>query len=283
MTPLRPGVSRLSPDEYAALDAVNFSTLKFMSFSPLHYRFACDHPRLATAPMKLGTAAHMAILEPARFAREYAVYESAEGETPRRGTKAWEAFAAANADREILKPADFDAVLRMRDAVRRNAKALRYLRQGDAEQTLVWQDQETGVWLKSRLDWISQSVPCVICDLKTARDVRPWAFQSAYARMNYHAQAAMYGDGLEAIMGRATYHKCITVENSEPHDVVVYDVIGEPLEQGREAYRGWLKQLVECREKDEWPGLSPGAELSLRLPAWAVPDESDLDDLGLEP
>lgn len=278
--PLRTGVFRHSYPEYAALDAVNFSTLKYLSWSPLHYRFACDHPRPSTAPMRLGTATHMAILEPARFDRKYVVYEPEVGDSSRRGTKAWEAFADAHKGQVILKQPEYDAATRMRDAVRSSPEAMRYLRKGDAEVTLVWQDKETGLWLKGRVDWISQSVADVIADLKTAGDVRPWAFQSAYARMQYHAQAAMYGDGLEAITGRPSYHKCVAIESVEPHDVVVYDVIGEPLEQGREAYRGWLTQLVECRQKDEWPGLSPGAELSLRLPAWAVPDESDLGDLG---
>lgn len=269
--------------DYASIDAVNFSTLKFMQKSPLHYRFACDNPRPATGPMRLGTAAHTAVLEPVRFLSDYAVFEPEEGKKPRRGTAAWEAFAAANDGKELLKQPEFDAAMRMRDAVRSNVEAMRYLKRGDAEVTLVWQDKETGVWLKGRVDFLSLSVPDVIADLKTARDVSPWAFQSAYAKLQYHMQAAMYADGLEAITGRAAYHKCIAVESADPHDVVVYDVIGEPLELGRETYRDLLNKLVECRKNDEWPGTSAGAEVSLRLPAWAVPDESDdLADLGLE-
>lgn len=268
--------------DYASIDAVNFSTLKFMAKSPLHYRHALESPKAATTPMRLGTAAHTAVLEPARFITDYAVFEPEEGKAPRRGTKAWEAFAAANDGKELLKQPEFDAAMRMRDAVRGNVEAMRYLKRGDAEVTLVWQDKETGVWLKGRVDFISQSVADVIADLKTARDVSPWAFQSAYAKMQYHVQAAMYADALESITGRPTYHKCIAVESAEPHDVVVYDVIGEPLELGREVYRDLLTKLVECRKNDEWPGASAGAEVSLRLPAWATAEPDDLSDLGLE-
>jgi exodeoxyribonuclease VIII len=280
---LAPGLFRRGTIDYASIDAVNFSTLKYMQKSPLHYRHALESPRTATTPMRLGTAAHTAVLEPARFITDYAVFEPEEGKAPRRGTKAWDTFAAANDGKELLKQPEFNAAMRIRDAVRGNVEAMRYLRKGDAEVTLVWQDKETGLWLKGRVDFISQSVPDVIADLKTARDVSPWAFQSAYAKMQYHMQAAMYADGLEAILGRPTYHKCIAVESAEPHDTVVYDVIGEPLELGREVYRDLLHKLVECRKNNEWPGASAGAEVSLRLPAWAVPDESDdLGDLGLE-
>jgi hypothetical protein len=268
--------------DYASIDAVNFSTLKFMAKSPLHYRCALESPKPATTPMRLGTAAHTAVLEPVRFTADYAVFEPEEGKSPRRGTKAWEAFESANDGKELLKQKEFDAAMRMRDAVRGNPEAMRYLRRIDPEVTLVWQDQETGVLLKCRLDGISHSVEDVITELKTARDVSPWGFQSAYAKMQYHVQAAMQCDGLQAVLGRAVYHKCIAVENAEPHDVVVYDVIGEPLELGTETYRDWLKKLVECRRNNEWPGASAGAEVSLRLPAWAAAEQDDLSELGLE-
>jgi hypothetical protein len=280
---LAPGLYRRGTIDYASIDAVNFSTLKYMAKSPLHYRHALDNPKPSTTPMRLGTAAHTAVLEPSRFITDYAVFEPEEGKAPRRGTKAWEAFAAANDGKELLKQAEFEAAMRMRDAVRGNVEAMRYLKRGDAEVTLVWQDKETGLWLKGRVDFISSAVGDVIADLKTARDVSPWAFQSAYAKLQYHMQAAMYADALESITGRPAYHKCIAVESTEPHDVVVYDVIGEPLELGRELYRELLGKVIECRKNNEWPGTSAGAEVSLRLPAWAVPDEADdLADLGLE-
>lgn len=283
--------------DYASIDAVNFSTLKFMAKSPLHYRFACDHATKITQPMRLGDAAHTSTLEPVRFTQDYAVYvpppptpkKSKTGKvtvpkapTDRRGTNAWKEFEVANDGKTVLKEGEFNAAMRIRDAVRSNAEALRYLRKGDAEVTLVWQDAETGVWLKCRLDFLSHSVPDVIAELKSSVDVSPWKFQSQYARMNYHVQAAMQCDGLEAVLGRTPYHKCIAVEATEPHDTAVYNVIGEPLELGREMYRDLLNKLVACRRNNDWPGVAAGAEVELRLPAWATAGQDDLSDLGLE-
>ncbi len=233
--------------------------------------------------MRLGDASHTATLEPMRFTRDYAVYEPPEGKTDRRGTKAWDEFLEANPGRTVLKQDEFDNAMRIRDAVRSSTEAMRYLRKGDAEVTLVWQDKETGIWCKCRLDFYSRAIADadIIAELKTARDVQPRTFQSAYARLSYHAQAAMQCDGLEAILGRPVYHKCISVESTEPHDTVVYDVIGEPLEAGQAEYRTWLAKLAECRRDDEWLGVAAGAEVSLRLPAWAAAENDDLSDLGL--
>lgn len=280
--PVAPGIYKRGEVTYDAIDAVNFSTLKHLARSAKHYRHVVDAGGIdPTAPMRLGTAAHVATLEPGRFAREYAAVPDEGGKAPRRGTKAWEAFAAANDGRELLKQGEYDAAVAMRDAVRADALAMRYLIRGEPEVTLVWHDRETGILCKGRIDWLSTSVADIVVELKTAADVSPSKFQAAYARMLYHGQAAFYTDALETLTGRPAYHKCVAVESKAPHDVVVYDVIGEPLEAGTELYRDLLKQLAECRERDEWCGHGKGAEVTLRLPAWAVANDDDLSDLGL--
>jgi hypothetical protein len=281
---LKPAMYKRGTITYASIDAANWSTVKHLTRSPKHYRHVLESGVAETGPMRLGAAAHTAVLEPADFTRSYAIAPcSPDGKPPRRGTKAWDEFAVANDGKTLLKEPEFATAMRVRDAVRSDPLVMRYLKRGEPELTLVWQDSATGVWCKGRLDWLSTSVPDVIVELKTAADVSPAKFQSAYARMMYHAQAAFYCDGLEAITGRPAYHKCVSVESKEPHDVVVYDVIGDPLEVGREIYRDLLRRLVECRKTNEWLGHGAGAEVSLRLPAWAVPDEADdLADLGLE-
>ncbi len=114
--------------DYASIDAVNFSTMKYMAKSPRHYRYACENPSATTQPMRLGDASHTATLEPMRFTRDYAVYEPPEGKTDRRGTKAWDEFLEANPGRTVLKQDEFDNAMRIRDAVRSSTEAMRDLR-----------------------------------------------------------------------------------------------------------------------------------------------------------
>ena len=268
--------------DYGAVDAVNWSTLKYLARSAKHYRHVVDEGVAETAPMRLGTAAHLATLEPERFEREYAFCpDDADGKAPRRGTKAWDAFVAEHEGCIVLKQTEHMAAVRIAEAVHTDELARRYLLRGEAEVSIVWRDVQTGLWCKGRVDWLSSSVPDVVLDLKTSADVAPAKFQAGYARMLYHGQAAFYTDGFRQLLGRPVAHKCIAVESKEPHDVVVYDVIGEPLEAGTELYTDLLTQLVACQRDGLWPGHAKGAEVSLRLPAWAMGNDEDLSDLGL--
>src|SRR3954468_23785885 len=98
MTEVGPGLYLRGQIDYAAVKAVNFSTLKEMAVSPKRYRHRLKTPRQATRSMDLGTAAHTAILEPNRFMLDYALFEG-----KRRAGKEWKAFEAASGGKQIVK------------------------------------------------------------------------------------------------------------------------------------------------------------------------------------
>src|SRR5256885_6932517 len=89
-------------DEYLAIEATSISRLKELRRSPLHYRHALEHPK-ETVPLRLGTAAHCATLEPERFGRQFAIWSRRSDKTgnlcPRTG-QWWEAFEAQNRSEE---------------------------------------------------------------------------------------------------------------------------------------------------------------------------------------
>jgi hypothetical protein len=285
-----PGIYSARDVDYAAIDAVNQSTLKHLGKSPLHYHHALTHPQKSTVPMRLGSLAHTEVLEPHRTEHEYAVWNPIDEETgePKPDHyvgKAYTAFAleAARTGRTVVKRRDLEAAQRIAGAVHRHPLARRYLRQILAEPILVWRDEATGIVCKARLDAISLSVPDVMCELKTAVDVSPWAFESAFAKRGYDIQAAFYSDGYKAVTGRELYAKCIAVESGEPHDVIVYD-LAEVVDVGREMYRELLDKLAECRRSNLYLGQSPTEERTLRLPKWRDPeDETNVfEELGIE-
>jgi hypothetical protein len=269
--------------DYAELDGVNISTLKELRRSAKRYQYRLRNRSEPTASMEFGTATHVAILEPERFLREFALWQSEgdDGKTRQRRGKAWDAFKAANDGKTIIRDAEYDEAIVLSRAVRDDPLAMKYLAMGRHEVAASWTDAHTGVSCKGRVDWLTKvDGASVIVDVKTTRCVEPWSFSKDVAKFGYHLQCAFYADGFEAATGVAPEFRVVAVESDAPYDVVVYRVPPDVLDIGRDEYRRLLEILVDCRQRDYWPGVGDGVEQDLALPAWAVPDDSDsLDDL----
>lgn len=265
------------PLPYVEIDAVNWSSLKVLRVSPLHYQAALRTPRADTPALAMGRAVHTAVLEPDCFVLDYAVYR----ESKSKGEGAvlrWRAFQEANKERTILSVEEYETCLRMRDAVRSHPRAAPYLAHGKAEQIIRWTDAATGLACKARLDWVSHAA---LVDLKTGRAVDPRRFGTAAAQFLYHGQLAFYGAGLKAACGQDLPVVLIAVESEAPHDVVVYRLDEEAVEEGQALVRELLDELAERRRTGDWPGIDRGKEQVLTLPRWAVADTSEADGLGL--
>src|SRR5689334_13632573 len=89
-------------EDYRKIDAVNASSLKEMRKSPKHYLHRLKNPIDDTPRLGLGRATHTAVFEPDRLLLDYAVWEG-----DRRG-KAYAEFCEVNAERTILKTAEYE-------------------------------------------------------------------------------------------------------------------------------------------------------------------------------
>ena len=260
-------------EQYRNIDAVNHSTLKYMAESPLHYKHNIDNPKPTTDAMRLGTAAHMAILEPPRFLESVVYYEG------RRAGKSWEQFAVENQDRLIVRAHEYDHCLKMSESVWFNPDIKHLLQNGYAELSITWNDEYTGLFCKGRIDFMTKDGYLV--DLKTTRSIVYRDFQRTYAQMHYFSQLAFYYDGLIANGHDIKGIYIIAVENKPPYDAGLFEVDMTDIERGRDKYRLWLEMLQECRTVDRWPGRYQGSQF-LSLPSWAVEDDSDdIGDLDL--
>jgi hypothetical protein len=188
----------------------------------------------------------------------------------------WEAFVEANQGRTILKLNEYERCLAIRDAVRAYAPAAAYLRQGKAEQAVSWTDPATRLRCKGRLDWICDAG---IVDLKTTNSMDPRRFGALCARMGYHAQLAFYRDGYKLATGQERRAVIVGVEAEPPHDVGVLVLGEDELYAGVEEYAALLARVVECRKTDTWPGRYEGEQF-LELPAWAWPDDEDVESFS---
>jgi hypothetical protein len=268
--------------EYQAIEAINWSRLKWLSRSPAHYLHALLNPGGDTAALKRGRAVHVAVLEPERFAALYSVWAG------RRAGRDWEAFLAAEtaAAREVLTAKEYETAKGLAIAVRGDAVAARYVTGVRTEQTIRWThnrpdlDGVPGYKMacKARLDAVGE---LGAVDLKTARDGSPSAFGREVLRLEYHVQAAWYVDGVKAATGRELPWSWVVVESAPPHVVQVYRADEETLQLGRERYRELLDLLHACTRDNSWPGYAT-TEMTLQLPRWAWPQDEDVEDIGLE-
>lgn len=302
---VKPGVvGGLSSAEYFALPAINKSGLDLFERSPLHYWSENLDPMHdeseGTAATSLGSAIHCAILEPERFAEEYRAkpvpedfpgclvsaddYKSAARslDLPVTGTKEVlkqrikEAGSTHRFFDEIenefsafrlLSAADLHAIGRIAAGVRHSEAARILFGLGRSELTFVWQDPETNVWCKCRVDRITDDLD-ILTDIKSTRDASPSGFARSSAQYNYHRQAAWYLDGVFHATGtRPSVFAFAAYETKAPFASAFYYADLEMLEIGRRENRELLRRYAECLGSGKWPGY-PQELRPLSLPAW---------------
>lgn len=274
--------SRVPWDEYTALPGVSISRLKELRRSPQHYLHRLTHPKESKA-LTLGTAAHTAVLEPERFASQFAVWgERTDGGAlrPRRG-KDWDAFVASCPGKTIITADEHNTATAIAVAVRSNALAMRYLESGDPEVTMQW--EQGGHICRGRVDWLTtvDGVPHVV-GLKTARDCRHFKFGAAAASLGYHLQWGFYYDAYRLLRNREPRMIEIVVESEPPHAVAVYFIPSDIIDQGRDEYQALMLRLAECESTGHFPGPQEHEE-PLSLPSWVYGEaEDDVSELGLE-
>jgi hypothetical protein len=246
-------------DPYAAIDAVNFSTLKAMAVSPLHYLYASQHPRADTDTMRCGRLNHAVVFS---FDDAWPQWEGGN-----RAGKDWAAFKATHGGDYVWKLSELDNATALSVAIREHLHASPLLTHGEPEKAFVWEDPITGIRCKGRADLDTGDT---IVELKTVEDITRRGIEHAIAGYKYHAQAAMYVDGLQR--DRFVW---IFAEKNPPHDVVVVPASMLVLSEGRALYQSWLRRLAECRASNVWPGTAP-EPLDIELLPWAndgMPEE----------
>lgn len=266
---------RVPFEDYLAIEAVNYSTLKHMGDSPLAYRDVMENGTESKAEFALGSAAHTAILEPRRFALDYVaqpekrVNEKGDEVKFVRSGKHWAEFQAANAGKAIITQAQYDAAWDIQERVRKHpVAAMRLATPGKFEVAVTFTDPATGILCKCRIDHLANDG---IDELKTTRILTKRAFAAAAYRMRYHWQAAFSRDAVKYATGRSLPVRVLAVQNSRPYDCVVYRFSDMFLEIGRSEYTDALQRVAKCRERNEWPGMATDEE-ELEPPDWLVDD-----------
>ena len=264
----RPGKWYGVPDEdYHSYAAASNSTLGKLLRSPAHMLWSQNNPSSGSSDaFRLGSAAHVAILEDN--------FEEIWGRGPDgdRRTKAvrmaWQE-AEEKYGGNILRGAQYDACLAMRDAVAEHETSSALLNApGQSEVSIVWDDEKTGVRCKGRIDRLPDDPSLGIVDLKTTKDASPKAFAKSLWAYGYFRQAAHYLEGLRVLHDRRHAFRFITVESSPPHGVAVYRIDDGSIDAGAAQLDRLLNTYRVCQDNDHYPAY-PDEELDISVPAWA--------------
>lgn len=299
-------------DAYRAMDGLNWSTLKYALRSQAHL-VACLTGRLEdpdTLSRRALRAVHAAVLEPAEYERQYAVWAG------RRAGREYEAAAGAAGAPEYLTVAE-DAHARAVAAVVHAHPAAGLLLRAPGvvcELTVRWVETSLGhvIACKGRLDafaprgcvglWLD-GLP-VVADLKAVPSVgSPARLAAEIARRDYAAQLAHYAAGMRAVWearpGSAPWPGArlviIAYEAKPMPDVAVVDLGVLGAQEGRDgdaAYLGGFRRsealakaapVLQAMALDgvsagarAWPGQAPEV-VEVGVPGWAYGDDEDED------
>jgi hypothetical protein len=257
-----------APDDYFTRPGVRWSLLRHMwKGSPLHYRHAADNPTSGDTPSRQALRAiHCAVLEPERWATDYAAFDGA-----RRGN-AWDRWQLSHPGVEGLSRKAWDTASRIAQRVHAHPVAGPLLigPGGESEVMLEWADDETGLLCRGRADRIvTPGGRRIGLDLKTVGDCSEAEITKMAWRMGWHGQAAHYMAG-----GSFDAFGLVCVEDKEPHDLTVFWMSRALLEAGEALRRRLIDRVAECTRAGIWPGRHPDPVM-LDAPHWVEPTFTD--------
>lgn len=258
----------ISFEEYNAVDALRSSFLRNLaSRSPAHAQLWAASSE-GSAAMDLGTALHCAVLEPAKFAKQFVAMPKIDRRT--KEGKAEEARMQAEfSHATFLSADDMQRVRGMHAALLAHPIAQDlFFTAGESEVSIFW--TRSGIPCKARIDRLTRTKQFyAACDLKTTEDASPEGFARSVIKYGYHTQNAWYDEALSAIGERIDTFVFVAVESKPPHAVCCYVLDYGLLEVAKTEIDKAFRIYRECRKSNNWPAYPTDLQ-TIFCPAWLV-------------
>jgi hypothetical protein len=265
MGPAPRGLYRMEPEHYHKSYGYSKSMLDDFEQSPSHMIYRAQHPEAETEAMRIGHWTHIAVLEPHIFDR--IIYPI---DLDRKGTKAWDAEEkkAQRWGAGMVKRTEYDRICGIARAVRTHKTCQRILSRGTSEVSVFVEDDDLGLSLRARPDWLPDAGNSVV-DLKTCESARRSDFERHILNFRYHVQAAFYLDALALVGVRREFFVFIAVEKEPPHAISVFQLSDEAIEAGRRSYKASLERVMECEVTGNWPSYPEDIQ-DISIPDWSL-------------
>jgi exodeoxyribonuclease VIII len=198
----------------------------------------------------VGGAFHTFVLEPELLAKEYIVMPGYYG-TGSMAKK--QAFKDSNPYKKIISNEVYVQIYGMTQSVLNHPIASQLFKNGFAEQSFTWVDEDTDMQCKIRPDYVNTPKKAII-DLKSTVDASLRGFKNSAFKFRYDVQAAFYTDGMLANDFDIDKFIFVAVEKKPPYLVNVFYADADTLNSGRTKYKENLETYSECLFNDEWEG-----------------------------
>jgi len=208
-------------------------------------------PTQSNAVFDFGKCAHSVILEGRLPRREFAVSPYADFRT--KAAQAWKE-KAERIGLAIIKPDDLRTIAGMYQQIMRHPIVEAGGLDGMVEMSLIWKDEATGVWCKTRPD----SIPLgnMIVDYKTVADASLRAVAQSVEKYRYDIQIAMAIAGMKAVLGQSVESAgLLCQEKVHPFVVSFYEIADSYLAAGMQMFRQGLETFRGCLDANDWPGF----------------------------
>lgn len=239
-------VTPLTNEEHHAHPAIGSSDLKLFRRSPLHYWWRKHSPNYKPKPpsasMQMGTALHMALLEPDLFAARVGTALA----TPKTSKAAKEAHAAHDAQYDLVLPAgDMEKVHAMREVALQHPVIRRIAETITArEQSIFQTDPDRGLELKIRPDALTR--PGWLIDIKTTTDASNGKFKWSIRDYGYDHQAAYYLKVLRLAGMDPRGQLMVLLESEAPFASRVIRLPDDAINRAAENNEYTLDSIAEC-------------------------------------
>lgn len=255
---------KLTDAEYfGEKDFFNFSLIKELLRSPLHFQEARKEEKEPTPAMKLGSTIHTVILEPLRFANEYLE----EPQLDKR-TKEYKEFAAKNQDKFLYSGKDVNPIIEKLEAIKKEnnqtayPSLLRVLNQKTINENCIFWDN-----FKCKIDAYDAETKTLI-DIKTTSDASPEVFERLIFNSAYNLQLAHYAKGLQTCYEVVEAFKIIAIQTSAPYDVVEYELPLDVMDYSFQKLQELYKKLENVLIFDDHTGTNNNEVVQVELPKW---------------
>ena len=226
-----------------------------------HYLSPWPREEDDTEAKDFGTAAGVYLVEgPEAFAERFAV----KPEDMSFSTKEGKAWRAANEGREIVSFAEFEKIKGMAIGLQQNEGTAAAFTEGRPEVTGIYKDPETGIYLKTRPDWLR---PRLAINYKTAKSVAREKWMRQAWDLGYCVSAALCVDVLKAL-DHPVFYSFVCQEKTVPYLAKARVLSDDHLQGGRMIYRRALRKFADCIDSGKWDGYGDEVE-TIPYPPWA--------------
>lgn len=227
-----------------------------------------------TKAFSFGSAAHALLLGDEAFERRHIVqpWMLANNRNEEHDGIAWTktsktAWLDHQSERKmrVISQSQYAEIKAMKAVLQNEPLVAQGILDGDAECSIIWQDEETGLWLKARPDVMPKAGWVV--DFKTTHSAKPHKIANSVWDYRYDMQLALVAEGLAALGQEVPQHfALIFQEKSAPYAVTAQRIPVSAIEIGARSIRCALRRVADCIEKDDWPGY--GEAPDVWVPEW---------------